>query len=188
VSTLETDRLSGDTEWIDLSFVERERTPRQLSKVGIQLRLAGLSLSSTERHLEKLGVERSRTAIRNRVRKADLQPAIESTPNRVALDATVIRVDDRQRWLVAVTGSRWRPCVQSFGSRLDRPCVRLAGDERHLRDLAAGIAGGEQPRPLLVNRLDVVSPSRPAVLRPRPRAACLRRQDWNRPGTRWRQA
>ena len=114
MSTLETDRLSGDTEWIDMPFVERERTPRQLSKVGIQLRLAGLSLSSTEQHLESSGVKRSRTAIHNRVRKADLQPAIESTPNHVALDATVIRVDDQQRWLVAVTGSRWRPCVQLF--------------------------------------------------------------------------
>lgn len=61
----ETDRLSGDSERIDLSFVERERTPRSAIQMGIQLHLAGLSLSNTKRYLEMLGVERSRTAIHN---------------------------------------------------------------------------------------------------------------------------
>ena len=97
----ETDRLSGDTEWIDMSFVERERTPRKLIKMGIQLHLAGLSLSNTKQHLERLGVQRSRTAIHNWVQKADLRPAVESTPNHVALDETVIRVNGQRRWLFA---------------------------------------------------------------------------------------
>jgi len=97
----ETNRLNGNTDWIDLSFVERERTPRQLIEVGIQLHLAGLSLSNTKQQLERLGVQRSRTAIHNWVQKADLQPAVESTPNHVALDETVIRVNDQRRWLFA---------------------------------------------------------------------------------------
>ena len=61
----EIDRLSGSTDWIDLDFVQRERTPEQVIEVGIQLHLAGLSLSNTKQYLERLGVKRSRTAIRN---------------------------------------------------------------------------------------------------------------------------
>jgi transposase-like protein len=59
----ETDRLNRCNDWIDLDFVERERTPESIIEVGIQLHLAGLSLSNTKQYLEKLGVERSRTAI-----------------------------------------------------------------------------------------------------------------------------
>jgi len=61
----ESNRLSGSTEWIDLDFVERERTPQKIIETGIQLHLAGLSLSNTKQYLEKLGVDRSRTAIHN---------------------------------------------------------------------------------------------------------------------------
>ena len=70
----EIDRLGEPTEWIDVEFVERERTPRSAIQVDIQLHLAGLSLSNTKQHLERLGVERSRTAIHDWVQKADLQP------------------------------------------------------------------------------------------------------------------
>jgi hypothetical protein len=40
----ENDRLNGCLNEIELGFVERETTPRLLMKLGIQLRLAGLSL------------------------------------------------------------------------------------------------------------------------------------------------
>ncbi len=43
----EINRLSGCTDWIDLDFVERQRTPERAMKLGIQLQLAGLSLSNT---------------------------------------------------------------------------------------------------------------------------------------------
>ena len=59
----EIDRLNQCSDWIDLEFVERERTPEPAIDVGIQLHLAGLSLSNTKQYLERLGVERSRTAI-----------------------------------------------------------------------------------------------------------------------------
>jgi len=74
----EIDRLSDSTDWIDLDFVERERTPKQIIEVGIQLHLAGLSLSNTKQYLERVGVERSRTAIHNWVQKATYsRPAMQ---------------------------------------------------------------------------------------------------------------
>jgi putative transposase len=97
----EIDRLDGDTGWIDLEFIERERTPEEIIEVGIQLHLAGISLSNTKQFLEKLGVERSRTAIHNWVQKADLQPTSEAEPNHVAVDETVIQLDDERWWLYA---------------------------------------------------------------------------------------
>ena len=82
-------RLSGRSDWIELDFVERERTPSELMQVGIRLHLAGLSLSNTIRELEKFGVKRSRKAIHDWVQKADLQPAEDTNPDHVALDKTV---------------------------------------------------------------------------------------------------
>ena len=97
----ETDRLVGATDWIDLEFVERERTPEPIVEIGIQLHLGGLSLSNTKQVLERLGVERSRTAIHNWVQKADLQPTGTHASNQVAVDETVIRVGDKRYWLYA---------------------------------------------------------------------------------------
>ena len=97
----EIDRLDVDTEWIDLDFVERERTPETVIQVGIQLHLAGLSLSNTKQYLETLGVERSRTAIHDWVQKADLQPVSDANPDHIALDETVIQVNDQRHWLYA---------------------------------------------------------------------------------------
>ena len=92
------DRLSGESDWIDLSFVERERTPRQLMELGIRLHLAGLSLSNTVRELERFGVERSCKAVHDWVHKCDLQPADNEKPNHVALDETVIQLDEHRYW------------------------------------------------------------------------------------------
>ncbi len=50
-------RLSGNSDWIDLDFVERERTPEPAVKLGIQMHLAGLSLSNTTSALDSLGVD-----------------------------------------------------------------------------------------------------------------------------------
>ena len=81
----EIDRLSGSTDWIDLDSVERERTPERIIEVGVQLHLAGLSLSNTKQYLERLGVERSRTTIHNWVQNADLQPTSDAAPDHIAL-------------------------------------------------------------------------------------------------------
>jgi putative transposase len=97
----ETDRLVGATDWIDLEFVECERTPGPIVEIRIQLHLGGLSLSNTKQVLERLGVERSRTAIHNWVQKADLQPTGTHASNQIAVDETVIRVGDERYWLYA---------------------------------------------------------------------------------------
>jgi putative transposase len=47
------------------------------------------------------GVERSRTAVYNWVQKTDLQPDDGRCPNHVAVDETVIRLNDEQYWLYA---------------------------------------------------------------------------------------
>jgi len=96
-----TDRLDVSTGWIDLEFVERERTPREVIEEGTHHHLAGLSLSNTVTLLEYLGVERSHTAVHNRVQKAELQPAGGASPDRVAVDQKAIRIDDQQYWLYA---------------------------------------------------------------------------------------
>ena len=94
-------RLSPSIGQIDLGFVEREATPRLLMKLGIQLHLAGLSLSNTVRILEMFGVDRARSTVHNWVHKADLQLDSGRSPDHVAVDETVIRLDDEQYWLYA---------------------------------------------------------------------------------------
>lgn len=51
-------RLTGCSDWIDLDYVERGRTPGQLMKLGIRLHLAGLTLLNTIFEREKFGVQR----------------------------------------------------------------------------------------------------------------------------------
>lgn len=47
----ESNRLNGCTEWIDLEFVERERTPHEIIETGIQFHLARLLLLNTKQYL-----------------------------------------------------------------------------------------------------------------------------------------
>ena len=89
-------RLSGHRDWIDLEFVERERTPEPAMALGIQAHVAGLSLANIVELLDCLGVQRSRKAIHDWVQKADLQPDSGKSPNQIALDETVIRINDQQ--------------------------------------------------------------------------------------------
>ncbi|MDL0123106.1 IS6 family transposase [Halobacterium salinarum] len=97
----EFDRLKRGNGWVDLTFVERERTPREIIEVGIQLHIAGISLSNTKQFLERLGVERSRTAIHNWVQKTDVQPSSDAEPNHIAVDETVIQLNAERHWLYA---------------------------------------------------------------------------------------
>ncbi len=97
----ENTRLSGSLDQIDVEFVEREATPRLLMKLGIQLHLAGLSLSNTVFILEIFGVNRARSTVHNWVHKADLQPDSGHSPDHVAVDETVIQLNDERYWLYA---------------------------------------------------------------------------------------
>jgi putative transposase len=94
-------RLSGPSNWIELDLVERERAPGELMKLGIRLHLAELSLLNQIRELEKFGVKRSREAVHAWVQKADLQRADNASPDHVALNETVIRINGQQFWLYA---------------------------------------------------------------------------------------
>ncbi|WP_248898173.1 IS6 family transposase [Haloplanus halobius] len=93
--------FNGCIDRIELGFVEREATPRLLMKLSIQLHLAGISLSNTISILEMFGVERARSTVHNWVHKADLQPEEGRSPDHVAVDETVIRLNDEQYWLYA---------------------------------------------------------------------------------------
>ena len=98
---LENGRLSGSIDQIELDFVEREATPEFLMKLSIQLHLSGLSLSNTVSVLEIFGVERARSTVHNWSHKADLQPTSGKNPDHVAVDETVIQLNDEQYWLYA---------------------------------------------------------------------------------------
>jgi len=98
----ETRRLTGCSDWPELGFVEREATPESAMKLGVQLQLAELSLSNTVSVLASLGVERCRSTVHNWIQKADLQPTERQNPNYVAVDETVIRVNNQLYWLFAV--------------------------------------------------------------------------------------
>ncbi|ELY84387.1 IS6 family transposase [Natrinema gari] len=97
----ENDRLNGCLNEIELGFVEREATPKQFMELGIQLHLRRLSLSNTVSILDKFGVDRARSTVHNWVHKADLQPEEGRSPDHVAVDETVIRLNDEQYWLYA---------------------------------------------------------------------------------------
>ena len=70
-------------------------------KLSIQPHLAGLSLSNTVSILEIFGVRRARSTVHNWVHKAGLQPQDGQRPDHVAIDETVIRLNDKQYWLYA---------------------------------------------------------------------------------------
>jgi len=97
----EISRPSGHRDWIDLDFVERERTLESAMALDIQLHVAGLSLSNTVELLDSVGFQRSRKAVHDWVQKVDLQPDSGKSPNQIALDEAVIRINDQQFWLYA---------------------------------------------------------------------------------------
>jgi len=124
-------RLSGCSDWIELDFVERERTPSELMRLGIRLHLAGLSLSNIVKELEKFGVQRSRKAIHDWVQKADLQPASDASPDQIAVDETVIRINGQQYWLYAAVN----PESNIFLHVRMFPTTTTALTERFLQEL-----------------------------------------------------
>lgn len=48
------------------------------------------------------GVERTRTAVYNRVHNADLRPTGDAAPDHIAVDETAIHVNDECRWLYTI--------------------------------------------------------------------------------------
>ena len=95
----EIERLTDSIAWIDLSFVERRRTPEWAIQVGIRCHLAGMSLRDASQHLEILGVDRSHVAIHDWVHKAELQPISTVTEDQIAVDEKMIRLHGDEYWL-----------------------------------------------------------------------------------------
>ncbi len=101
----ETNRLSDSTEWIDLGFVERERTLREIIETGIRHHLAGLSLSNTVILLEiwvSIGAERrfitgfknpiySQLAVKVRIALLSIRRRSGSIPNSTGCTLLSIR-------------------------------------------------------------------------------------------------
>lgn len=101
MSMPETARFTGGSDAIQLAFVERVHTPIELMEYAIELHLNGLSLADTVIALERFGIERAKSTIHNWVQKADLQPESGRSPEKVALDETVVKVDGERFWLYA---------------------------------------------------------------------------------------
>lgn len=99
VSMAEIERLSERITWIELSFVERDRTPRWAIEVGIRCHLAGMSLREVSKHLELFGIKRSHVAVNNWVYKADLQPISTVSEDQLAVDEKMIRLHGQKFWL-----------------------------------------------------------------------------------------
>ena len=87
-------RLPRQRYLADLSFVERERTPRTIIN-KVSLLPPGIITFEYSYFVENLG-KWSCVAVHNRVQKADLQPAAGDPPDRVAIDGKAIRIDDEQ--------------------------------------------------------------------------------------------
>ena len=96
---LDLERLSERITWIDLSFVERRRTPGWAIQVGIRCHLAGISLWDASQFLDELGVQRSHVAVHERVHKADRQPISTVTADQLAVDEKMIRLHGQDHWL-----------------------------------------------------------------------------------------
>ena len=95
-----TARLKPGSTAVELDFVDAVHTPTSLMEFAIELHLGGLSLSKTVMALERFGVSRARSTIHNWVLKADLEPRGGCSPEKVALDETVVKIDGEQFWLV----------------------------------------------------------------------------------------
>ena len=94
-------RLAGGSDAVQLDFVDRIYTPKAAMELGIQLHLSGLSLRNTVTILEEFGIDRSPSTIHNWVKKADLEPRGGRSPEKVALDETIIKVDGERFWFFA---------------------------------------------------------------------------------------
>jgi len=68
-------------------------------RLSVQLHLAGLLLSNIVSVLKIFDVQRTRSTAHNYVHKADLQPISGRSPTHIAIDETMIQLDDEQYWL-----------------------------------------------------------------------------------------
>jgi len=128
------ERLSESITWIDLSFIERRRTPEWAIEVGIRCHLAGMSLRDASQFLYELGVERSHVAIHEWVHKADLQPISTVTADQLVVDEKMIRLHGQKYWLYGAVDPQTNKIlhVSLFPTATKQP-TRWFLDELHRR-------------------------------------------------------
>jgi transposase-like protein len=130
----EIDRLSESIAWIDLSFVERDRTPEWAIQVGIRCHLAGMSLRDASQFLDELGVNRSHVAIHEWVHSADLQPISTVTADQLAVDEKMIRLHGQQFWLYGAVDPETNEILHvSLFPTANKQITRWFLDELHRR-------------------------------------------------------
>jgi len=151
----ESDRLSGCIEWIDLSFVERKRTPDWAIQVGIRCHIAGMSLRDASQFLDELGVQRSHVAIHNWVHKADLQPLSTVSANQLAVDEKVIRINGDDYWLYGAVDPETNEILQlKLFPTTTKQTTRWFLDELHQRYQLTDVEFLVDDADYLVNVLD----------------------------------
>lgn len=93
--------LNGCSGWIDLDFVESERTPPGLMKPGIRLHLEDYHSRISSPNLRSSASSAVRTPSTIGWRKPVHSPQTAKAPNQIAVDETMIRIEDDQYWLCA---------------------------------------------------------------------------------------
>ena len=130
----EIERLSESITWIDLSFVERRRTPEWAIQVGIRCHLAGMSLRDASQFLDELGVNRSHVAIHEWVHKAALQPISTVTADQLAVDEKMIRLHGQEFWLYGAVDPETNEILHvSLFPTANKQTTRWFLDELHRR-------------------------------------------------------
>jgi len=134
VSLTEFDRLNGCIEWIDLSVVERERTPEWAIQVGIRCHLAGMSLRDASQFFDELRVQRSHVAVHEWVHKADLQSISTVTADQLAVDEKMIRLHGQDHWLYSAVDPQTNEILHvSLFPTTTKQTTRWFLDELHRR-------------------------------------------------------
>jgi hypothetical protein len=99
----EFDRLDGCIEGY-LSFVERKRTPKRAIQAGIRCHLARMPTRDASQFLDELRFNCSHILIHNWVRKANLQPILAVSADRLTVDG---KSDLHQRTTLIVRRRRF---------------------------------------------------------------------------------
>jgi len=112
--------LSGSLDENEVGVVEREVSPRPVVKLSIQRHLAELSPSNTVNMLRIFDVERARSTVHNCVREADRQSESGRSPDHVAVEETVIHLDDERCWLYAAVDPETKNDCTHASNRRER--------------------------------------------------------------------
>jgi transposase-like protein len=162
---LDPERLNDAITWIDLSFVERRRTPEWAIQVGIRCHLAGMSLRDASQFLDELGVQRSHVAIHNWVHEAELQPISTVTAGQLAVDEKMIRLHGQDHWLYGAVDPRTNENLHvSLFPTTTKQTTRWFLDELQRRYQLDGVLflvdNADYPSPVLIEdryRFQVIS-------------------------------